>query len=177
MPARRREVTGTGPAPPGIDEAALVKALKAGDEAAAQALWQRYFSSLVQLARTKLQGANRRVTDEEDVALSVFRKFFKSAEEFFVGTAYAQTLPSGIDLFYYHGDHLGSTNVITNENGLFRFLGIDPESGICVIWVRCRHVFLRSFQDLGSHSKSVSQSSRMLTIVQPRSGPMSPKSV
>lgn len=47
--------------------------LKAGDEEAAQLLWDRYFDKLVSLARKRLGTSPRRVADEEDVALSVFR--------------------------------------------------------------------------------------------------------
>jgi DNA-directed RNA polymerase specialized sigma24 family protein len=54
--------------------------LKAGDHAAAQPLWQRYFRRLVGLARKRLQGAARRAADEEDVALSAFDSFCRGAE-------------------------------------------------------------------------------------------------
>jgi RNA polymerase sigma factor (sigma-70 family) len=54
--------------------------LRAGDPAAAQELWERYFRRLVGLARTKLQGAPRRAADEEDVALSAFDSFRRCAE-------------------------------------------------------------------------------------------------
>lgn len=50
-----------------------IAAVKSGDEQAAGALWQRYFDALVKLAQRQLDGAPRRVADEEDVALSVFR--------------------------------------------------------------------------------------------------------
>lgn len=50
-----------------------IAALKSGDEEAARALWQRYFDALVKLARRELDGAPRRVADEEDVVVSVFR--------------------------------------------------------------------------------------------------------
>ena len=49
-----------------------VEQLRAGNRAAAQQLWERYFSRLVNLARTKLRGLRRRAADEEDVALSAF---------------------------------------------------------------------------------------------------------
>jgi DNA-directed RNA polymerase specialized sigma24 family protein len=49
--------------------------LQAGDEAAARALWERYFRRLAALARLKLQGTPRRAADEEDVALSAFDSF------------------------------------------------------------------------------------------------------
>jgi RNA polymerase sigma factor (sigma-70 family) len=55
--------------------------LRAGDDAAAQALWERYFTRLVGLARKKLQGSPRRAADEEDVALSAFDSFCRAAEE------------------------------------------------------------------------------------------------
>src|SRR5262245_32075275 len=54
--------------------------LQVGDPAAAQPLWERYFQRLVALARARLQGAPRRVADEEDVALSAFDSFCRGAE-------------------------------------------------------------------------------------------------
>jgi DNA-directed RNA polymerase specialized sigma24 family protein len=54
--------------------------LKGGDPVAAQRLWERYFQSLVRLARKKLQGAAPRGVDEEDVALSAFDSFCRGAE-------------------------------------------------------------------------------------------------
>jgi DNA-directed RNA polymerase specialized sigma24 family protein len=58
-----------------------IRQLKAGDRAAVQQLWERYFRRLVGLARKKLQGAPRRAADEEDVALSAFKSFCRGAEE------------------------------------------------------------------------------------------------
>jgi RNA polymerase sigma factor (sigma-70 family) len=55
--------------------------LKAGDSAAAQPLWERYFRRLVGLARARLQGAPRRAADEEDAALSAFTSFCLAAEQ------------------------------------------------------------------------------------------------
>src|SRR6516164_8814650 len=55
--------------------------LQAGDPAAVQQLWQRYFQRLVVLARKKLRGSPRRVADEEDVALSAFDSFCRQAEK------------------------------------------------------------------------------------------------
>jgi DNA-directed RNA polymerase specialized sigma24 family protein len=54
--------------------------LQAGNRAAAEELWQRYFRRLVGLARKRLEGAPRRVADEEDVALSAFDSFCRNAE-------------------------------------------------------------------------------------------------
>jgi DNA-directed RNA polymerase specialized sigma24 family protein len=55
--------------------------LQAGDQTAAQELWNRYFERLVGLARSKLRGASRRAADEEDVALSAFESFCRGAEQ------------------------------------------------------------------------------------------------
>jgi DNA-directed RNA polymerase specialized sigma24 family protein len=55
--------------------------LRQGDEDAAQALWQRYFVRLVGLARNRLRGGPRAAADEEDVALSAFDSFCRSAED------------------------------------------------------------------------------------------------
>jgi RNA polymerase sigma factor (sigma-70 family) len=55
--------------------------LRDGDPAAAQKLWEHCFRRLVKLARTKLRGTQRRAADEEDVALSAFDSFCRSAEQ------------------------------------------------------------------------------------------------
>jgi DNA-directed RNA polymerase specialized sigma24 family protein len=53
--------------------------LKAGDEAAAEPLWRRYFSQLVELARQHLAGHVRGAADEEDVALAALADFCAGA--------------------------------------------------------------------------------------------------
>jgi DNA-directed RNA polymerase specialized sigma24 family protein len=55
--------------------------LKAGDHAAADALWRRYFEALVRLARHRLRpgGGGTAVEDEEDAALSAFRSMCEGA--------------------------------------------------------------------------------------------------
>ena len=53
--------------------------LKAGDWGAASPLWETYFRRLVQFARERLRGANRRVADEEDAALNAFDSFCSAA--------------------------------------------------------------------------------------------------
>src|ERR1051326_730106 len=53
--------------------------LKAGDEAAADALWRRYVAQLVELARQHLARHARRAADGEDVALSAFASFCAGA--------------------------------------------------------------------------------------------------
>src|SRR5262249_41024371 len=55
--------------------------LQAGDPAAAQKLWERYFEQLVRLARKRFQGKKPRGADEEDVALSAFDSFCRGAQE------------------------------------------------------------------------------------------------
>ena len=54
--------------------------LQAGEQAAAQELWERYFRRLVVLARKKLQGTRLAASDEEDIALSAFDSFCRGAE-------------------------------------------------------------------------------------------------
>jgi DNA-directed RNA polymerase specialized sigma24 family protein len=49
--------------------------LREGNDADIERLWDRYFQRLVRLASTRLPGHARRVTDEEDVALSAFHSF------------------------------------------------------------------------------------------------------
>lgn len=49
-----------------------IQDLKDGNEAAPDALWQRYFQRLAGLARQRLGDGHRRVRDEDDIALSVF---------------------------------------------------------------------------------------------------------
>jgi DNA-directed RNA polymerase specialized sigma24 family protein len=53
--------------------------LQAGDPAAVQELWERFFRRLVGLARHKLRGAPRCAACEEDVALSAFDSFCRHA--------------------------------------------------------------------------------------------------
>jgi DNA-directed RNA polymerase specialized sigma24 family protein len=54
--------------------------LEAGDHAAAQKLWNRFFKRLVGLAGQILPRQVRRVADGEDVALSALDSFFRCAE-------------------------------------------------------------------------------------------------
>jgi DNA-directed RNA polymerase specialized sigma24 family protein len=58
-----------------------ISLIKAGEHAAAQPLWERYFPRLVGLARARLRGGPRRAADEEDVALSAFDSFCRHAEQ------------------------------------------------------------------------------------------------
>lgn len=58
--------------------------LQAGNVAAAQPLWERYFGNMVALARSRLHPGARGMSDEEDVALSAFASFCRgiSTERF-----------------------------------------------------------------------------------------------
>jgi len=60
---------------------ALLEHLRAGEHAAAQPLWERYYPRLVGLARERLRSTPRRVSDEEDVALSAFDRFCRGVEQ------------------------------------------------------------------------------------------------
>jgi DNA-directed RNA polymerase specialized sigma24 family protein len=55
--------------------------LQAGDQAAVDPLWGRYFERMVELARVRLLRAPRQAADEEDVALSAFHSFCRAAEQ------------------------------------------------------------------------------------------------
>lgn len=57
-----------------------IENLKAGDEAAARLLWERYFRRLVGLANAKLARSPQALQAEEDVALSAFKSLCLGAE-------------------------------------------------------------------------------------------------
>ena len=58
-----------------------IEGAKQSDEAAIQAIWNRYYHELVRFARRKLEGRQKRIADEEDVALSAFKSFCFAAKE------------------------------------------------------------------------------------------------
>ena len=60
--------------------AVYIRDLKDGDDDAAAALWERYFDKLVGLSRRRMYGANKRMGDEEDVAISVFESLCRGAK-------------------------------------------------------------------------------------------------
>ncbi|MBI3465674.1 MAG: sigma-70 family RNA polymerase sigma factor [Planctomycetes bacterium] len=55
--------------------------LRAGDQQAAQKLWERYVQRLLGLARRKLGHAPRRAADEDDVVQSAFANLFLGVRE------------------------------------------------------------------------------------------------
>ncbi len=59
-----------------------IECLKTGaDSAAAAKVWIRYHGNLLRLARRRLNGAARRVVDEEDVVSTAFHSFFRRARD------------------------------------------------------------------------------------------------
>ena len=66
---------------PGDSVTRWIAELKAGEEEAAQKLWQRYFEKLAAVARRSLKGRALGVADEEDLALSAFNTLFRRAGE------------------------------------------------------------------------------------------------
>jgi DNA-directed RNA polymerase specialized sigma24 family protein len=66
--------------PPQPSVTTWLSLLKAGDSAAAELLWQRYFAQLAELARKHLAAHVRRAADGEDVALSAFASFCAGAQ-------------------------------------------------------------------------------------------------
>jgi DNA-directed RNA polymerase specialized sigma24 family protein len=55
--------------------------LQAGDAAATQALWERYYADLVRLAHNHLAARLRRTTDPEDIALGALASFCRGVAE------------------------------------------------------------------------------------------------
>jgi DNA-directed RNA polymerase specialized sigma24 family protein len=58
-----------------------VDLLQSGDQAAVRPLWERYFGQLVHRAGAALRGKANLGADEEDVALSAFDSFCRSAQQ------------------------------------------------------------------------------------------------
>lgn len=63
------------PTDPGGSVTLFFGRLRAGDPAAAEALWARFFPRLVALARATLAGRPQRVADADDAAQSAFASF------------------------------------------------------------------------------------------------------
>jgi RNA polymerase sigma factor (sigma-70 family) len=58
-----------------------IRLLKEGDPAAAQQLWEKYFQRMVRLAYRRMGDMPRCAADEEDVAQSAFKSFFRGVED------------------------------------------------------------------------------------------------
>ena len=59
---------------------AWLRKLEAGQDHAAQQLWNVFFERLVRLAQERMRAVDRRVVDAEDIALSAFASFCRGAE-------------------------------------------------------------------------------------------------
>lgn len=67
-----------------MDEDAVTQwlgGLNAGDQRAAEQLWQAYFERLVRVARRRLDPGGARHSDEEDAALSAMHSFYRGARD------------------------------------------------------------------------------------------------
>jgi DNA-directed RNA polymerase specialized sigma24 family protein len=90
-----------------------IERLKTGDGDAAGPLWRSYSARLIRLARRYLEGGNRSVADEEDVALSAFGSFCRRAGDDRFAELYDRddlwqilaliTRRKACDLHEYHG--------------------------------------------------------------------------
>ena len=58
-----------------------IQAVRAGNEDAANELWQRYFSQLMKVARSRMATLPRAAYDEEDAAISTFRVLCQQLRE------------------------------------------------------------------------------------------------
>ncbi len=58
-----------------------IERLKDGDQAAADAIWSRYFDRLIPAARRKLGPAARKLCDSDDVVLVAFEGLFRQAAQ------------------------------------------------------------------------------------------------
>jgi DNA-directed RNA polymerase specialized sigma24 family protein len=65
--------------PPPSSVTTWLQRLRAGDTAAAQVLWERYYTDLVRLAHAHLAARVRRTVDAEDIALGAFGSFCRGA--------------------------------------------------------------------------------------------------
>ncbi len=59
----------------------MIQDLKAENSEAAGAIWNRFFSKLLPMARARLRGLADRSVDEEDLLVSVFDRFFVAVSE------------------------------------------------------------------------------------------------
>lgn len=55
--------------------------VKQGDSIATNQIWHHYFDRLVCAVRRRMSGHSREVSDEEDIALSVFNSFYNAAQK------------------------------------------------------------------------------------------------
>lgn len=58
-----------------------IDGVKQGDEAAIQAIFNRYYDQLIRFARRKLEGTPKRIADEDDILNSAFKSFCAAAKK------------------------------------------------------------------------------------------------
>ncbi len=87
------ETSGSDPAPDAATDHSLLAQLKAGEPAAADALYRRYADHLRALAKTQSGAALSARMDPDDIVQSVFRTFFRRA------AADGYDVPRGDDLW------------------------------------------------------------------------------
>jgi DNA-directed RNA polymerase specialized sigma24 family protein len=107
-----------------------IASLRAGDPAAAQSLWERYFERLVQTARARLRP--RGDVDGEDVALSAFDSFCHAVER-----GRVPQLGDRNDLwrFLIFITAQKISKVIARENTLIRGAGVVPQGDSAIAQV------------------------------------------
>jgi DNA-directed RNA polymerase specialized sigma24 family protein len=140
------------------DEGSITRCLgliRAGDRAAAQPLWERYFGRLVALARGRLRAVPRSVDGAEDVALSAFDSFYRRAErgqfpqlqdrDDLWQVLYVLTVRKAINLLRHQGrKSRGGGRVRTlsdlDDLGAVGFLDPEPTPQLAAILAEeCRH--------------------------------------
>ncbi len=80
IPARIRPAMVHPPQPANTDVTIWLAWAQKGDNHAASVLWDGYFERLVAAARQYLKQQQKRVADEEDIALSAMNSFFVAAK-------------------------------------------------------------------------------------------------
>jgi RNA polymerase sigma factor (sigma-70 family) len=55
--------------------------IKVGESAAAQQLWNRYLTRLVQVAKTHLVGSPKHIADADDVVITAYERFLRCAQQ------------------------------------------------------------------------------------------------
>ena len=63
------------------DVTVWIESLKAGNDNAAQDIWERYCDKLMRLAKRRLDSSKKREADEEDVVVDAFDSFCRATKE------------------------------------------------------------------------------------------------
>jgi RNA polymerase sigma-70 factor (ECF subfamily) len=138
------------------DTRSLVDRCRAGDEDAAQQLFDHYVNRLLPLARVRLSQRVASRVDAEDIVQSVFRTFFKrlKAGEFQIEEAddlckllVRITVHKTLRQISYHRAGKRDCNLETrqteeSQSQLFQTLGRDPGPEVCVAFLNQLEHFL-----------------------------------